>query len=94
MRTLFVSIIVVQIIAYLALGWLHFFSRQHAHIPVSYIALHLVAGLNFLFLVIGLWSLFAQGTASSARLYLILLSLPPILLVGVLYVIKMVHRWL
>ncbi len=94
MRTLFISILVAQIAAYVALGWIHFFSRQNVQIPVSYMALHLTAGLNLLFLAIGFGSFLAHVPAPGPRLYVIWLSLPPILWVAVLYAIKMVHRWL
>ncbi len=93
MRSLFVSILAVQVVAYLVLGWFHFFSRQNLQIPVSYIVLHLIAALNLLFLAVGIGSMLAQGAPSGPRMAVIWLSLPPILWVLVLYVIKMVHRW-
>lgn len=94
MKTLFMSIFAVQIAAYLILGWFHFFSRQNAQIPVSYIVLHLVAALNLLFLVLAIWSFFTQGASSWPRMTVLWLSLPPILGVVVLFAIKMIHRWL
>ncbi|MDO8988592.1 MAG: hypothetical protein Q7U91_03070 [Sideroxyarcus sp.] len=94
MKTLFMSIFAVQIAAYLLLGWFHFFSRQNAQIPASYIVLHIVAALNLIFLVFVIWSLFTQGPSTWTRSAVLWLSLPPIIGVVVLFTIKMVHRWL
>jgi hypothetical protein len=94
MKTLFMSILVVQIAALLVLGWIHFFSRQNAQIPVSYIVLHFVAALNLLCLALSIGALFIQGADTWLRTVVLWLSLPPILGVVVLYAIKLSHRWL
>jgi hypothetical protein len=94
MKALFMPVLLVQVGAYLILGWIHFFGRQDPHIPVSYIVLHIVAALNLLCLLLALGSILFQVPGTWPRVASMAISLPAILGVAVLFAIKMGHRWL
>jgi hypothetical protein len=93
MRTYFFVIMAIELLAYSGLGWVTFFGRREAHIPVSYIVLHVVAAIHLVCLLASLATYFMQDSVTWHRAVAIGLSLPSIAGVAVAFVMKMLHRW-
>lgn len=87
LKIIFSIVLGCQILMYLGLGWCYFFGEK-SHIPVPYIVLHIIAAINLILIIAGVFAFYYSEPRTPLIFWSIVLALPSIFAVVLLYLLR------